>query len=36
MLYGDEGIRSMQNVKRALDPTWKLARGVLFPVNGFA
>ena len=30
MLYGDAGIESMRNVKRALDPEWKLASGVLF------
>jgi len=30
-LYGDEGIEQMRAVKRALDPDWKLARGVLFP-----
>jgi FAD/FMN-containing dehydrogenase len=30
-LYGDEGIEQMRVVKRALDPTWKLAPGVLFP-----
>jgi D-lactate dehydrogenase (cytochrome) len=30
MLYGDDGIESMRAVKRALDPNWKLARGVLF------
>jgi D-lactate dehydrogenase (cytochrome) len=30
-LYGDEGIAQMQAVKRALDPTGKLAPGVLFP-----
>ena len=30
-LYGDEGIEQMRAVKRALDPTWKLAPGVLFP-----
>jgi D-lactate dehydrogenase (cytochrome) len=29
-LYGDEGIEQMRAVKRALDPEWKLARGVLF------
>jgi D-lactate dehydrogenase (cytochrome) len=31
MLYGDAGVRSMQRVKRSIDPGWKLARGVLFP-----
>jgi D-lactate dehydrogenase (cytochrome) len=30
-LYGDEGIEQMRAVKRALDPEWKLAAGVLFP-----
>jgi D-lactate dehydrogenase (cytochrome) len=29
-LYGAEGIEQMRAVKRALDPEWKLARGVLF------
>jgi D-lactate dehydrogenase (cytochrome) len=29
-LYGDDGIGQMRAVKRALDPTWKLAPGVLF------
>jgi D-lactate dehydrogenase (cytochrome) len=29
-LYGDEGIEQMRAVKRALDPTAKLAPGVLF------
>ena len=29
-LYGDEGIEEMRAVKRALDPAWKLAPGVLF------
>ncbi|HEX6323774.1 MAG TPA: FAD-binding oxidoreductase [Vicinamibacterales bacterium] len=29
-LYGDEGIESMRAVKRAMDPDWKLAPGVLF------
>jgi D-lactate dehydrogenase (cytochrome) len=29
-LYGDEGIEQMRAVKRALDPEWKLASGVLF------
>jgi D-lactate dehydrogenase (cytochrome) len=29
-LYGDEGIESMRAIKRALDPDWKLAPGVLF------
>ncbi len=30
-LYGDDGIEQMRAVKRALDPEWKLAPGVLFP-----
>jgi D-lactate dehydrogenase (cytochrome) len=30
-LYGDRGIEEMRAVKRALDPDWKLAPGVLFP-----
>ena len=30
-MYGDEGIEQMRAVKRALDPEWKLAPGVLFP-----
>ena len=30
-LYGDTGIAQMRAVKRALDPTWKLAPGVMFP-----
>ena len=29
-LYGDRGIEEMRAVKRALDPEWKLAAGVLF------
>ena len=29
-LYGDAGIDQMRAVKRALDPTWKLAPGVIF------
>ena len=29
-LYGTEGIEQMRTVKRALDPEWKLAPGVLF------
>jgi D-lactate dehydrogenase (cytochrome) len=32
-MYGDEGIDQMRAVKRALDPEWKLAPGVLFPKN---
>ena len=30
LLYGDEGIEQMRRVKRAIDPSWKLAPGVLF------
>ena len=30
-LYGDAGIDEMRAVKRALDPAWKLAPGVIFP-----
>jgi D-lactate dehydrogenase (cytochrome) len=29
-LYGENGIEEMRRVKRALDPQWKLAPGVLF------
>ena len=29
-LYGDEGIEQMRAIKRALDPDWKLSRGVIF------
>ena len=29
-LYGEQGIEDMRDVKRALDPEWKLAPGVLF------
>jgi D-lactate dehydrogenase (cytochrome) len=29
-LYGEEGIEQMRAVKRALDPNWKLAPGVIF------
>ena len=29
-LYGDSGIEEMRAVKRALDPEWKLAPGVIF------
>jgi D-lactate dehydrogenase (cytochrome) len=31
MMYGDAGIERMRATKRALDPAWKLAPGVLFP-----
>jgi D-lactate dehydrogenase (cytochrome) len=34
LLYGDDGIASMQRVKNALDPSWKLGRGVLFAWPG--
>jgi D-lactate dehydrogenase (cytochrome) len=30
-LYGPEGIDEMRALKRALDPEWKLAPGVIFP-----
>ena len=30
-MYGESGIDEMRAVKRALDPEWKLAPGVLFP-----
>jgi D-lactate dehydrogenase (cytochrome) len=30
-LYGDKGLEEMRAVKRALDPDWKFAAGVLFP-----
>jgi D-lactate dehydrogenase (cytochrome) len=33
-MYGDEGIAAMQKTKRALDPQWKLAPGVLFDRGG--
>lgn len=33
-LYRERGIEEMRAVKRALDPTWKLAPGVLFPAPG--
>jgi D-lactate dehydrogenase (cytochrome) len=33
-LYGDHGIEEMRAVKRALDPNWKLAAGVLFCPDG--
>ena len=33
-LYGEDGIEQMRAVKRALDPTWKLAPGVLFKEAG--
>ena len=33
-LYGEEGIEQMRAVKRALDPEWKLAPGVIFATSG--
>ena len=30
-LYGEAGVNDMRRVKRAIDPDWKLAPGVLFP-----
>ena len=30
LLYGKDGVDQMRAVKRALDPDWKLAPGVLF------
>ena len=30
-MYGEQGIEEMRAVKRALDPAWKLAPGVIFP-----
>ena len=33
-MYGDDGIEEMRAVKRAIDPEWKMAPGVLFPVEG--
>jgi D-lactate dehydrogenase (cytochrome) len=30
-LYGDTGLDEMRAIKRAFDPEWKLAPGVLFP-----
>ena len=30
MMYGATGIDEMRRVKRAIDPAWKLAPGVLF------
>ena len=34
LLHGDAGIERMRAVKRALDPEYKLAPGVLFPAPG--
>jgi D-lactate dehydrogenase (cytochrome) len=33
LLYGDEGIGDMRRVKRALDPEWKLAPGVILEMR---
>jgi FAD/FMN-containing dehydrogenase len=30
-LYGADGVEDMRRVKRAIDPEWKLAPGVIFP-----
>ncbi len=30
-MYGRKGIDEMRAIKRALDPEWKMAPGVLFP-----
>ncbi|MGE0705105.1 MAG: FAD-binding oxidoreductase [Vicinamibacterales bacterium] len=30
-LYGNEGVEQMREVKRAIDPDWKLSPGVIFP-----
>jgi D-lactate dehydrogenase (cytochrome) len=30
-LYGPDGIEDMRTIKRALDPEWKLAPGVIWP-----
>lgn len=32
-LYGDAGVAQMRALKRALDPDWKLAPGVIFPAG---
>jgi D-lactate dehydrogenase (cytochrome) len=32
-MYGRTGIDEMRAIKRALDPEWKMAPGVLFPKN---
>jgi D-lactate dehydrogenase (cytochrome) len=31
MLYGEPGVEAMRRVKLSVDPSWKLAPGVLFP-----
>jgi D-lactate dehydrogenase (cytochrome) len=33
-LHGDDGVAQMHAVKRAIDPAWKLAPGVLFERRG--
>ena len=33
-LYGEAGVEDMRRVKRALDPDWKLAPGVIFQKSG--
>ncbi len=33
-LYGQDGVEAMRAIKRALDPEWKLAPGVLFARHG--
>jgi FAD/FMN-containing dehydrogenase len=30
-MYGEKGIAEMRAVKRAIDPDWTLAPGVIFP-----
>lgn len=35
-MYGAEGINQMRAVKRAIDPEWKMAPGVLFPPESAA
>jgi len=35
-LYGESGIEEMRRVKRAIDPEWKLAPGVLFENQEFS
>jgi D-lactate dehydrogenase (cytochrome) len=31
LLYGEEGVNEMRTVKQVIDPSWKLAPGVIFP-----
>jgi D-lactate dehydrogenase (cytochrome) len=33
-LYGEDGVEEMRRVKRAVDPAWKLAPGVMFTRSG--